>query len=140
MGSMDVRVSAGDDVLRTWTYELAKIDAPLSSNDRVHWAPARKQHADLRWQARTLTVSATGGRRFRKNPFDFELVIHPPDKRVRDSDNYIQHVLKPVKDGIADALRLEDDSDARIGWSIKLGEPTGKRYWRYVITLREREA
>jgi hypothetical protein len=128
------------DVLRTWTYELAKIDAPLSSNDRVHWAVARKQHADIRWQARTMTVSATGNRRFRKQAVDMELVIHPPDKRVRDSDNYIQHVLKPIKDGIADALKFDDDSDDKIRWHIRLGEPTAQRYWRYVITLKEREA
>ncbi len=128
------------DVVRTWSFELAKIDAPLSSNDRVHWAVKRKQHADIRWQARTLTVSAVGNRRFRTQKIELELVVQPPDLRKRDSDNYVAHLLKPIKDGVAEALRFPDDSDEHVTWRIVLGPPSGARYWRYIVTLKEREA
>jgi len=126
------------DVLRTWTFELPKLTAPLSSNGRVHWAVKAKEHKQLRWEARTMTVSAMHNYRFRTKAVDFELVVQPPDARKRDSQNYVAHLLKPIVDGVADALRLEDDTDEHVTWRIVLGPPSGARYWRYIVTLKER--
>jgi len=129
---MDVRVG-------TWSFELAKRTAPLSSNTRkLHWAKKAEEHRDVRWEARTLTVRAMGSRRFRTSAIDLELVVHPPDARKRDSDNLIAHLLKPIKDGVAEALRFADDTDERISWRVVIGPVTEDRCWHYVITLKER--
>jgi len=122
----------------TWSFELAKRTAPLSSNTRkLHWAKKAQEHRDLRWQARTLTVAAIGHGHGMK-AIDMELVVHPPDQRKRDSDNLIAHLLKPVKDGVAEALRFSDDTDERIQWRVVIGPPTEDRCWHYVVTLKER--
>jgi crossover junction endodeoxyribonuclease RusA len=65
------------------------------------------------------------------------LTITPPDARRRDSDNFVAHVLKPIKDGIVDAGVIPDDTDEYVTWSLRLADPSHDRLkrWRYRLTV-----
>lgn len=94
-----------------------KVDLPfppasLSPNARLHWAKKSKAAKAYRRECRLLTLEA--GLR----GVDWEGDIHvwidffPPDRRRRDDDNMIA-AFKSGRDGIADALGV-DDSRFRI--------------------------
>jgi hypothetical protein len=127
--------------MRQWRIELTKQNAPISSNARPYWVKLREEHKRLRWDARVLTIAAAGTAPG-VTAVRIELLVHPPNRAPRDSDNLVAHLLKPIKDGIADALRLEDDTDERVDWlRPRLGHPTNiPRRWRYVVTITELEA
>lgn len=82
----------------------------LSPNARPHFMKlsgvkkAAKEHAN--WATRI----AKGHRQFDhdgKSDIILRQVAHPPDKRDRDRDN-LDHALKASRDGIADALGVND--------------------------------
>ena len=95
---------------------LPWIDSRLSPNARTHWAVKAKASKACRQIAFWQTKEA-------KAKVDWGGVIHvwidfyPPDRRSRDDDNLIS-AFKPYRDGIADALGL-DDKRFRIHPEIK---------------------
>lgn len=80
----------------------------LHPNARVHWAKrakaARKARADA-----AITAKAAGWHR-RKWPdgrLHLWIDFYPPDRRRRDDDGLLSS-LKPARDGIADAMGIDD--------------------------------
>lgn len=100
--------------------ELAWPDKSLSPNARVHWGALsrakKKAKDDAFWAAKYVIPKGfkhTGDR------LSFVVTAYPPDKRARDDDNIVAQ-MKSARDGIADALGVDDTLfDQRFQW----GEP-----------------
>ncbi len=115
---------------RSWKIAIPLASAPLASNRRVHWSRRHREHAYLRSEAqiavwKALAPAYGSPHDARLEAIDLVVRLHPPDRRRRDSDNYVAHVLKPIKDGVRDALDLPDDTDRYISWRLELApEPS----------------
>ena len=80
----------------------------LSPNARVHWSKKSKASASARTLAAVVTIN--GGWRELKLPdgrLHLWITFHPPTKRLPDDDNMLAR-FKPSRDGIADALHIDD--------------------------------
>jgi hypothetical protein len=83
----------------------------LSPNARVHWSAKSKKAKACReiayWETKRLM--AAGG--WQNLPTEGKLLLivdfYPPDKRNRDDDNLVGS-FKPFRDGIAEALGIDD--------------------------------
>lgn len=89
------------------TIVLPWPDKRLSPNARGHWrgawAAGKSARAHAAWSARDARAKQLSGcERLR-----IHIVITPPDKRPRDTDNIIAS-LKPYLDGLADACGVDD--------------------------------
>ena len=85
------------------TIRLSWPNKILSSNSRTHWAPiadAKRAYRNEAW-AVMLDANVKGN--------TLEFTYHPPDKRKRDAQN-VPHMLKSAIDGIADGMRVDDNS------------------------------
>ena len=120
--------------------ELPWPSADLSQNARhgSHW-PRTRAIKLAREDARWLTRQAMGaqlGPQVVKIAHDgasdiiLEQVAHPPDRRGRDRDG-LDSRLKAARDGIADALQVNDRFFRPTG--IQWGEPT--RGGKVVVTV-----
>lgn len=80
----------------------------LSPNARVHWARKAKAAKAAR-AAGHIAVKVAGWRRERMPAGRLHLFIdfYPPTKRLPDDDNMLAR-FKPYRDGIADALGMDD--------------------------------
>lgn len=88
-------------------------DSNLSPNARVHWSKAAQAKsaarkwagmatlADIPLQARQAIAEGDG-------PILMKITFYPPDKRRRDDDNAVAG-FKAARDGIADALGVDDN-------------------------------
>ena len=88
--------------------ELPWPPRELNPNARKHWAVKAKAACAYKetcyYEAR-LTPDKTD---FPKNgPITFALTFYPPDKRKRDDDNLVR-MFKSGRDGIAEALNIDD--------------------------------
>ena len=89
-------------------------DSKLSPNARCHWRAKAPAKAKARSDAAYATYDAMphGAREVRDvyagaHPIPVQVYFYPPDKRHRDDDNMIS-LLKAGRDGIADALAVND--------------------------------
>ncbi len=92
--------------------ELPWPDKRLSPNARQHWAVVTKVKKLARADAATLTLASVplcvrqaikqGDERI-----PLKVVFYPPDNRRRDDDNMVAS-FKAARDGIADALGVDD--------------------------------
>lgn len=88
-------------------------DKGLSPNARLHWAPKAKLKAAARHDAKWLTVEVmqkhwVGSASFEgEGAIAIKVVFFPPDNRRRDDDNMVGS-FKAYRDGIADALGVDD--------------------------------
>lgn len=110
-------------------------DSALSPNARVHWAvSARAKSAARKWagmatladiplQARQAIAQGDGLILMR-------VTFYPPDKRRRDDDNAVAG-FKAARDGIADALGV-DDSRFRPSYFFEQPEKPGRVEVRFV--------
>lgn len=80
----------------------------LSPNGRVHWGRKAKAASDARSVARILASSA-GWQRLLLPEGRLHLWIdfYPPTRRLPDDDNMVAR-FKPYRDGLADALGIDD--------------------------------
>lgn len=89
----------------------------LSPNARSHWRKKSAAAKSYRLQCRILTLQqrlvAPEGRVM------LQLEFCPPDRRRRDDDNCLAS-FKNGRDGVADALGIDD---ARFVTTIRMGEP-----------------
>lgn len=83
-------------------------DKALSPNARVHWA-VRSDASRVAREMGHYTAIAGGWHRAELPPGRLHLWItfHPPTRRMPDDDNMLARV-KPYRDGIADAMRIND--------------------------------
>jgi len=82
-----------------------------SPNARVHWATKFRASKKYRHDAATL-VKKSRLKAPASEHIQMWIHFYPPDRRRRDDDNLIAS-FKPIRDGIADALEV-DDSRFRI--------------------------
>ena len=78
----------------------------LSPNDRIHWAKKAKITKAYRNISRVLAMQA-GLVAPTTERILLALEFVPPDRRARDDDNLIAS-CKGLRDGIADALGIDD--------------------------------
>ncbi|WP_165856754.1 endodeoxyribonuclease RusA [Marinobacter sp. JSM 1782161] len=100
-----------------WTIDLPYPPRQLSPNARLHWAPKSRKAKQYRRQCWALTLNAIQDGDWnlfalRKLAAEGHLVhlmidVFPPDRRGRDDDNIIAS-FKSGRDGIADALNIDD--------------------------------
>ena len=79
----------------------------LSPNARVHWAKKSKVAKAYRAQCGFITKAAKVVVPVTEGRLHLWLTFYPPDKRRRDDDNMIAS-FKSGRDGIADALGIDD--------------------------------
>lgn len=93
--------------------ELPWPDKRLSPNARLHWAAKSPVKALAREDARKVTFGAmqkhlaTQAHFEGDDPLPMTVKFYPPDRRHRDDDNMIG-AFKAARDGIADALGVND--------------------------------
>lgn len=91
--------------------ELPWPDRALHPNARVHWAKRNKATKMARVFA-NMKVRECGWRKGQSVAYDGKLSLHldfyPPDRRKRDDDGCLSS-FKPYRDGIADALGIDDN-------------------------------
>lgn len=88
--------------------ELPWPSKTLSPNARVHWrqkASAVKTARTAAWGAVLACFGASPS--LRSKAVRLAITFSPPDRRRRDDDNIIGS-FKPYRDGIADALGVDD--------------------------------
>ncbi len=109
------------------TFEIP-VKLVCSTNARSHWRVIAKRKKEQRELAKILCQSAlvmSNGMALRVRQFlPIVVMIDRLGKRRMDSDN-LATAAKYVRDGIADALEL-NDNDERIEW--RYGQVLGKEY------------
>ena len=95
--------------------------AVLSPNARHHFHVVGKAKKAARKAGFVLTRELVGHTppAFPDGPIDLTITFYPPDKIRRDDDNMIYR-LKSWRDGIADALKVDD---SRFRPEYKVAEP-----------------
>jgi crossover junction endodeoxyribonuclease RusA len=93
---------------------LAWPDKRLSPNARMHWRQKSEVVKRARWDAAYSVLEAAGGSLSAiraalagDDPVAVRVRFYPPDNRRRDDDNMVG-AFKASRDGIADALDLND--------------------------------
>jgi crossover junction endodeoxyribonuclease RusA len=94
-------------------------DSRLSPNARLHWAQKSKLVKSARQAAFVLSRHAGVTPAETVGQIDVSITMYAPDRRARDFDNAIAS-LKASLDGLADALRVDDN---RFRLSFAWGEP-----------------
>lgn len=81
----------------------------LSPNARVHWARKSRVAKTYRDIGKYLTLSQLRSKKihFGNKKIHLFITFYPPDRRRRDEDN-LSASLKSLKDGLADALGVDD--------------------------------
>ncbi len=80
----------------------------LSPNARVHWSKKSGAVAVARADARMVTMAAAWHRlTLPDGRLHLWVTFHPPTRRMPDDDNMLTR-FKPYRDGIADALGIDD--------------------------------
>ena len=79
----------------------------LSPNARLHWAAKSKQAKAYRMACFALCLEAKLTKPDTEGRLHLWIDFYPPDRRHRDDDNMIA-AFKSGRDGIADALGIDD--------------------------------
>lgn len=120
---------------RQWTIPLPITTPLLRDNDRLHWADKARKTRQLRGYANMLA------RKHKVPQLDrARIVLHWQPATVRRRDQLsIAPTLKPLVDGLIDALVLPDDDSEHAELSCRI-EPVAKTaaLW-LVITAIEGE-
>lgn len=88
--------------------QLPWPDRRLHPNARVHWAQRSKATRSARSDARLMAMQAGWhGLRLPEGRLHLWIDFYPPDKRRRDDDGLLA-AFKAARDGLADALRIDD--------------------------------
>jgi hypothetical protein len=120
---------------REWLIPLPWNAPLLMDNQRLHWADKMRKTRQLRWGADTLARSHRIPQLDRAR-----IVLHwqPATRRRRDQLS-IAPTLKPLVDGLIDALVLPDDDSEHAELSCRI-EPVAApaAMWLVVTDLSER--
>ena len=109
-------------------YFMVPVKTVSEANKREHWAVRAKRTKEQRTRAKQRTRAAMRQQGpcigTKPNPILVHMVRMGP--RKLDSDN-LAGALKHVRDGIADALGVDDGDDAQALWTYGWGK--NKTYW-----------
>jgi len=87
--------------------ELPWPDRLLHPNSRPHWAQLAKAKKAAREQAFWLVKQTGLVHEFPDGTLHLWIEFYPPDRRKRDDDGLLSS-MKAARDGIADALGIDD--------------------------------
>lgn len=80
----------------------------LSPNARVHWRQKAQTTKNVRMSARLMAMGAGwSALELPEGRLHLHVTFHPPTRRLPDDDNMLAR-FKPYRDGIADALGIDD--------------------------------
>ena len=80
----------------------------LSPNARIHWSKRAKAAKAARAEAYALAIQAGwASLKFAEGRIHVWIDYYPPSRRLPDDDNMLART-KPARDGIADALGVDD--------------------------------
>ena len=110
----------------------------ISANDRMNWYEKARRTAWLRTLGRHATNWQTLGVRTHARCTLTVTVTYPPLARRRDASN-LAPTVKPLLDGIVDALLIPDDNDRVIVTTMyqASGEPGTTGVWLFELTFTE---
>jgi crossover junction endodeoxyribonuclease RusA len=98
----------------TLRIEIPWPDKRLSPNARLHWRPKAAITAKARADAHFLALEAAGyslgtilADLAGEDRIPLTVTFYPPDRRHRDDDGMVS-MFKAARDGIADALHVND--------------------------------
>lgn len=91
------------------TITLPIPHADLWPNSRKHWRVKAQKVKHYRMHAKIKTVDAFGGVKPSRPFSGYHLAFYYPDARKRDDDN-ASAAMKSARDGIADALGVDDNT------------------------------
>ena len=97
----------------------------LSPNGRVHWKNKARLTKHARTNAKLITLAALNG----STPFPYThyaLTFYYPTRARRDDDNCLAS-CKAYRDGIADALRIDDHRLSLCEAPVILADPLNPR-------------
>ncbi|PCJ24109.1 MAG: endodeoxyribonuclease RusA [SAR86 cluster bacterium] len=86
--------------------ELPYPSKDLNPNGRIHWAQLARAKKGYRGDCALFTRMAIGRKTFTA-PVTISITMYPPDRRRRDDDNAIAS-FKAGRDGVADAIKVDD--------------------------------
>ena len=105
---------------------------PSRANQRLHWSKAQKRARIQRAAGLAYTLAALGAQRLRlRLPVAVKMIRVSP--RLLDDDNLLG-AFKSMRDGVADAFRVDDSPRGLITW--KYGQRKGANA-HVVIEMRE---
>lgn len=104
---------------RSYLIRLPWPPKALHAHAKGHWKPKATATKKVRRDAYVMALGA-GVARYPEAELEFSYC--PPDRRKRDVHN-VHHAMKPVIDGIADAMKV-DDNDFRCVFPSKFQDPT----------------
>ena len=91
-------------------------DRTLHPNARVHWAKLANAKKAARAAAHMLAVQAgANGAKLPEGRLHLWIDFYPPDRRRRDDDGLLAS-MKAARDGIADALGVDDSRFVSHPW------------------------
>lgn len=124
---------------RAWTLSFPNAAPPMSSNRRVHWRAKAEEQA---WWSHATEILVKQAHVPHLDRCELVVYVTPPDARRRDSDNYVAHLLKPIKDGLVRSGVIDDDTDRYVEWKLRLRAPSQNPLgvWRVVAVIAELEA
>jgi crossover junction endodeoxyribonuclease RusA len=105
-------------------------DKHLSPNARCHWAVKARATKDARHAARVLTLQATKMRRPKWDGAALHWEFHPKTRNTPDDDN-AKASTKAFRDGIADALGIDD---SKFQTTYSMGSPV--KGGAVIVTIR----
>ena len=115
--------------MNTITVTLPWPPAECSPNWRGHWRPRHKASAKAKRDAYYVTIDECQRMCLRRisdwldenDRFTMQYSFNPPTAHKRDDDNFIAR-MKPARDGICDALGVDDSVVALL--PVEWGEVT----------------
>ncbi len=127
--------------MTTFTIPIRTIS---EANSHQHWRLRAKRAKAQRGVARLLTnhaLVASGSYAYafslgRKTPFPLVVTLTRIGPRRLDSDN-LAGSMKHVRDGIADALLVDDGDEARVTWRYEQTKGKAKTFG-ITVTIEER--
>lgn len=102
----------------------------LHPNGRAHWAEKAKDTKRARTDAWGLTLSAIGGQRPSWEAVTIQWAFHPKTANRPDDDGLVA-MCKAYRDGIADALKIDDKNFTML--PVQILEPI--KGGKVVVTL-----
>lgn len=131
-----------------WEVTLPWPDKKLSPNARVHFFTRSKTAKRYRYACKLRTLAAAQAERWNLaalrdlvsegGKIHLFIDFYPPDRRDRDDDNVIA-AFKAGRDGVADALKI-DDCHFRTHPFLKTDEVVKGGAVRVVVTAQGPEA
>lgn len=107
------------------TLTLPLPTASHNPNSKAHWRKKAKAKAEARNVAKLITLEALKGQP--APPFTgYSLTFYHKQARKRDDDN-LAASFKAYRDGIADALRIDDNALRQLTFPTSLIDPNKPR-------------